>query len=182
MGQDPNILPNVAPPSITTPPLTEGRKEEMLLPEAEVEVQPTGVLSDTSVTLDDTIPKMLKEAYNNSFVALAKPEILNQVPQKQLLEYADAVKNVAKQMLEHTEEESQVTLASQMLATNEVFLQQAQRHYQLYLAPGAIHEEQTNQDLPTIENELEENKPDQEGLQNAFTTIKNIAMKALVLT
>lgn len=176
MDPDSNILPNIASPSIATPPLTEEKKEGMFLPEAEVQA-PT-ILGETSVTLGSTIPKALKEAYNNSFVSISKPEILGTVSQKQLLANAEIVKNASQEILK----DAQVTLAAQVLATNQIFLEQAQRQYQLYLAPGAIHEEQTNQDTPTIENELKEDNFNQEGLQHAFTTVKNIAVKALVLT
>lgn len=180
MDPDSNILTNVASPSIATPSLTEEKKEGLSLPETEV--QTSTILGDTSVTLDGTIPKALKEAYNNSFVSISKPEILGAVSQKQLLANVEIVKNVSQEILKDAEEDAQVTLAAQVLANNQIFLEKAQRQYQLYLAPGAIHEEQTNQDVPTIENELEENNVDQEGLQNAFTTVKNIAVKALIFT
>lgn len=180
METDSNISPNIATPAIETSPLTEGRKEGLFLPEAEVQAQPSGVLSDASITLDGTIPKALKEAYNNSFVSLEKPEILNKVSQKHLLGHAEVVKNTAEQILKYADEKAQVTAASQMLATEEEFLKKAQQQYQLYLAPGAIHQEQTDQNVPTIVSAQAENHFDQQKFQNAFTTVKNIAMKALV--
>ncbi len=180
MDPDSNILTNIASPSMTTPSLTEEKKEGLFLPEPEV--QTSTIFGDTSVTLGDTIPKALKEAYNNSFVSISKPEILGSVSQKQLLANAEIVKNASQEILKDAGEDAQVALAAQVLANNQIFLEKAQQQYQLYRAPGAIHEEQTNQDVPTIENELEENKFDQEGLQHAFTTVKNIAVKALVLT
>lgn len=170
------------PPSISTPSLTDARKEELFLPESELELPSSSVLSDEAVTLDSTIPKGLKEAYNNSFVAIPKPQILNSIPQRELLEHAEVVKNVATEMLKERDEEAQVTVAAEMLATTEAFLKAAQRQYQLYLAPGAIHEEQTNQNVPTIANEIQENNFDQEGIEAAFETVKNIAMKALVFS
>ena len=173
-----HISTNVA--LITPPSLTEERKGEMFLPEAEVQSQPAGILGDTSVTLDNTIPKALKEAYNNSFVSLTKPAILNTLSQQQLLVNAEIVKNVAVQMLKDQDRAEQTKAASLVLATIEIFLKKAQQQYQLYLAPGAIHEEQTNQKFPAIANEITENQFS--GLQIAFETVKNIAMKALILT
>lgn len=180
MDPDSNILTNIASPSIATPSLTEEKKEGMFLPETEV--QPSTIFGDTSVTLDDTIPKALKEAYNNSFVSISKPEILGAVSQKQLLTNAEIIKNASQEILKDAGEDVQVALAAQVLANNQVFLEKAQRQYQLYYAPGATHGEQTSQDTPAIESEMEEDKLNQEGLQNAFTTVKKIAIKALVFT
>ncbi len=181
MNMDPDA-PNIAPPSIATPQFTEGRKEGMFLPEAEEQPEYPSILENNSVTLENPIPKTLKEAYNNSFVSLPRPETLSKFSQGQLLEHVAGIKNVAAQILEDTAEEAQVKVAAQMLATNEAFIKQAQRQYQLYFAPGAIHEEQTDQNDPTIRNELAENKFDKEGLQSAFMTVKNIAIKALINT
>ena len=177
-----NISSNIASPSIAAPSSAGGRKGEMFLTDTEVQPQPVGVLSEASVMLDSTISKTLKEAYNNSFVSLPKPEISSSLPQQQLLKNAEAVKNVAQQMLDDTVEETQATVASEMLAANEVFLQATQQHYLRYLAAGGFDQEQTNQENPTIASELAQKQVEQEGIQNAFTTVKNIAMKALIFT
>ncbi len=175
-------LSNLATPSMASSPITEGRKEGMFLPEAEIEAtSPSNILGETAVTLEQTIPKNLTEAYNNSFVSLSKPEILNTLSQKQLLEHAEIIKNVSKQMIEDAEKDAEVTLAAQVLASDQTFLEHIQQKYNLYFAPGAIHQEQTDQNVPTILSELENNKLEQSGLQNAVTTIKSIAMKALVV-
>lgn len=173
---------NLATASISSPLFTEERKDGMFLPDAERETElSTTVFGDTSVTIDQSIPNNLKQAYSNSFVSLSKPEILNTIPQNQLLEYAEVVKQTSQRMIQEAEENEQVALASQVLAEYQVFLDYMQRQYDLYLAPGATHQEQTEQNTPTISSELENNKIEQEGLKNAFITLKNIAMKALVL-
>lgn len=176
-------LSNLETPSITSPPLTEGRKEGLSLPEAEIETAPSSsILGDASVSLEQTVPKDLKEAYNNSFVSLAKPEILNTLSQKQLLDNVETIKNISKKMIKSAEANAEVAMASQVLASDQIFLEHMQQKYNLYLAPGAIHQEQTEQNVPTLKGELENNKLEQMGIQNAFMTIKNIALKALVLT
>ncbi|MBM3856974.1 MAG: hypothetical protein FJ390_03310 [Verrucomicrobia bacterium] len=176
---DPDVSSNIAYPSITAPSLTGGRKEG---PEAEVQDQPSGVFGEVSVTLDGTISKTFKEAYNKSFVSLEKSETLSSVPQQQLLKNAEAVKNVAQQMINDTVEESQATVASDMLAANEVFLQAAEEHYLRYIAAGGFDQEQTDQENPTIGTQLKQNKFNQEAIQDSFTMINNIAMKALIFT
>lgn len=174
-------LSNLTNPFINPPSLTDTREEGMFLTDAEIAgTSSSNVLNNTAVTIDQTIPKHLKEAYNNSFVSLTKPEILNTVPQRQLLENAQAVKNISKQMIQDAEQDADATLASQVLAENEIFIEHLQQKYNEFFAPGAIHQEQTEENVPTIASKLEENKIDQEGVKNAFTAIKNIAMQALV--
>lgn len=177
---EPDIFQNNVTPTVTNPQLTDAQNDNFSLDQAE-EILPD-VIDNNSVTLDQPIPKDLKEVYNNSFVSITRPKILGEVSQPQLLENTEAVKGVVKQMLKEEGEEEQVKLASEILANNQVFLQEVQRRYKLYLAPGAIHQDQTNQNVPTIASAIVENEKNQEDLENSFLMIKNIATKALIFS
>lgn len=156
--------------SNTTPSPSVGGYEGSISPEigsSEVSSSPNQVITGTSVTIDQQVPELMQESYNNSYATLSEPDA--EIDGYNISLLSKELAPINQQITQFISSSASAETSSDILDAIQLSLEEEERIYEKYYAPGAPD--------PAVTNATLLNK--QEDARLVAQLIQDISMLAL---